>query len=92
VVKGVTKMWISATQFQRLIERLVLAEEANKDLQKELEIQGKRIERLSDAVVEIQASPTKNTSKELEAREIFDQLMHGVPDPETKKVKWTDGR
>lgn len=75
-------MFVNSKQFQELIERLVRVEMQNKALEK-------RIERL-------EKNPLDNAPQEedegYDAKALFDELMNGVPDKETGKVRWTDGR
>ncbi len=75
-------MFVNSKQFQELIERLVRVEMQNKALEKRIAVLEKN-------------PPNTATNEDVEgydAKALFDELMNGVPDKETGKVRWTDGR
>ena len=76
-------MWISAKMLMELMERLIKAENELKAVSSRVEILEKR-----PMIVE-----SKNDSSEEDLnRKLYDELINGVPDKITGKVKWTDGR
>jgi hypothetical protein len=73
---------VRTTTFQSLIERLVKAEWKNDELEKRIEALEKR-----------PPNTATNAGEEgYDAKTLFDELVNGVPDKGTGKVRWTYGR
>jgi hypothetical protein len=75
-------MFVNSKQFQELIERLIRVETKNEALEKRIAV--------------LEKNPPNNATKEedegYDAKALFNELLNGVPDKETGKVRWTDGR
>lgn len=80
-------MWISAKAFMELIDRINHNEQRVRELEHKIEAINS-----CPIVLEKKSDTGANTENEYNASELINELMNGVPNAETGKVVWTDGR
>ena len=72
--------------FMELIERITKAEIENKNLQKEIQTVRQEV-----ALLKKKDGATTNATEEEDLSSLVHEIMHGIPDKLTGKVRLTDG-
>ena len=79
-------MWISVKTMMELLERIIRAE----GKAAELELRVKKLE--ERPIVSEAVQKNKNVDEDVNASKVVEELLYGVKDDQTGRVKYTDGR
>ena len=79
-------MWISTKTIMELLERIIRAE----GKAAELELRVKKLE--ERPIVSEAVQKNKNVNEDVNASKVVEELLYGVKDDQTGRVKYTDGR
>lgn len=78
-------MWISVKTMMELLERIIKAENTAAELEKRVALLEKR------PIVSVDVGKGKD-DEDVNASKVVEELLYGVKDDQTGRVKYTDGR